>query len=93
MLRVVDVRDERVDLRVGELSACEPRHEVGPDAERLGDLPVGRLVQRRHVRTGHVAALGGDLVASGAVVEKEPLPLGHVSAARSRRRHLRPVAE
>ena len=43
----------------------------GPGADGLGDLDVGQSLERGHARAGDVAALGGDLVAAGAVLGEE----------------------
>ena len=93
MLRVVDVGDDRVELAVRDRALGEARHHVGPDPHRLGDLRVGRVLERRRQRTGDVAALGHDLVAAGAVVREQLHSLGEVPALGLRLRDRRAVAE
>src|SRR5581483_3040571 len=57
MLDPVDVADDRVELPVRDRLRRELRHDVRADAHRLGDLHVGRILERRRQRAGDDAAL------------------------------------
>ena len=75
MVGVLDVADDRVDLRVRELAWAERRHRVGADPDRLGDLARCCGRQRRGQRAGYDPAACLDRVAPGAVEREQLLAL------------------
>src|SRR5438034_4704725 len=87
MLGVLNVADDRVQMPVADLLLREPRHQVGPDADGLGDLHGRRILERRRNRTGDESALGDDLVAACAVLSKELQSRGERPALGMRRRN------
>src|SRR4051794_20465915 len=93
MLGVLDVRDDVVQLRVGDRALREARHQVRADPHGLRDLTRSRVRQRRDARSGHVAAACDLLVAARAVVGEELHPRGEVAALRLRRGDCGTVAE
>src|SRR5256885_3389400 len=66
VLRVLDVADDRVELRIRERLLREPRRHVRADADGLGDLRRGRVLERRGQRSRHAAPPAAALVGAGA---------------------------
>src|SRR5579862_502865 len=93
VLRPVDIADDRVELPVADRPLRETRHDVRPDADRLCDLDVGRVLERRWERSRHDAPLRDDLMAAGAVFREELKSLRQVPLLRVRRRDGRALAE
>src|SRR5438270_8184487 len=80
MLRPVDVADDRVELMVRDRLRRELRHDVGADADRLRDLHVRRVLERRRKRSGDDAALRDHLMTPGAVVREQVQALREIPA-------------
>src|SRR5207302_11511528 len=93
MPRIRDVADDRVELRAADLRRGEARHQVRARPYGLGDLDGGRSIERRRHGVRHVAALGVDLMAAGAVLGELLLALREVPALGMRPRDARPAAE